>query len=194
YSKIASVLEHNQVTYEQAVKFLASVSNKLASQEELLNSIAKALYEYQDFGFRLYDLYGNANPVGETTQIVDLTEVLPDLNSDLLDDVSEKVFTFAEWYERFGDDSYPLKQRKSFTALSMKDKLEMVELMDQLLLQARKSVEYLDSLDHDKITPAYTWLIENKLDKIYPDLEDGNKRTLQCNVSLCQDTKSNFLR
>lgn len=179
YSKIASVLENNQITYEQAVQFLASVSNKLASQEELLNSIANALYEYQDFGFRLYDLYGKANPVGETSHIVDLNDVLTTLNRDLLDDVSEKVFTFAEWYERFGDDAYPLKQRKSFAALNMKDKLELIELMDQLILQARRSVEYLESLDHDKITPAYTWLVQNKLDKIYPDLEDGNKRTLQ---------------
>jgi len=179
YSKIASVLENNQVTYEQAVQFLASVSNKLASQEELLNSIANALYQYQDFGFRLYDLYGKANQVGETSHIVDLNDVLPTLNRDLLDDVSEKVFTFAEWYERFGDDAYPLKQRKSFAALNMKDKLELTELMDQLILQARSSVEYLESLDHERITPAYTWLVQNKLDKIYPDLEDGNKRTLQ---------------
>ncbi|WP_423409023.1 AAA domain-containing protein [Heyndrickxia sp. MSNUG] len=179
YSKISSVLEHNQISYEQAVQLLASVLNKLASQEELLNSIANAMYEYQDFGFRLYDLYGKANPVGETTQIVDLTDVLPSLNRDVLDDVSEKVFTFAEWYERFGDDTYPLKQRKSFGQLSMKDKLELIELMDQLIQMASKSVDYLESLDHEKITPAYTWLVQNKLDKIYPDLEDGNKRTLQ---------------
>ncbi|WP_404332293.1 AAA domain-containing protein [Mesobacillus maritimus] len=179
YSKISAVLEHNQVTYEQAVQFLASVSNKLSSQEELLNSIANALYEYQDFGFRLYDLYGKAKPVGETSQIVDLNDVLPSLNRDLLDDVSEKVFTYAEWYERFGDESYPLKQRKSFAAFSMKDKLELIELMDQLIGKARNSVDYLNSLDHEKITPAYTWLIQNKLDKIYPDLEEGNKRTLQ---------------
>ncbi|WP_144475468.1 AAA domain-containing protein [Cytobacillus oceanisediminis] len=179
YSKISTVLEHNQITYEQAVQFLASVSKKLASQEDLLNSIANSLYEYQDFGFRLYDLYGKANPVGETTQIVDLTDVLPSLNRDILDDVSEKVFTFAEWYERFGDDSYQLKKCKSFAELSMKDKLELIELMDQLILRARKSVEYLESLDHEKITPAYTWLVQNKLDKIYPDLEEANKRTLQ---------------
>lgn len=179
YSKIASVLEHNQITYEQAVQFLTSVSNKLASQEELLNSIANALYEYQEFGFRLYDLYGKATPVGETTQIVDLTEVLPALNRDILDDVSEKVYTYAEWYDRFGGDSFPLNQRKSFAAFSMKDKLELIEVMDQLIQQARNSVEYLNSLDHEKITPAYTWLVENKLDKIYPDLEGGNKRTLQ---------------
>ena len=60
YDKIAALLEHNQVSYEQAVNVLKSVSNKLASQEELLNSIANALYEYQDYGYRLYDLYGKS--------------------------------------------------------------------------------------------------------------------------------------
>ena len=48
YSKISAVLEQNQVTFEQSVNQLKSVSNKLQTQEELLNSIAKALYEYQE--------------------------------------------------------------------------------------------------------------------------------------------------
>lgn len=179
YNKIAVLLEHNQVSYEQAVNVLTSVSSKLASQEEMLNSFANALYEYQDYGYRLYDLYGKAHPVGETKQIIDLNDILANLNKDLLDDLSEKVFTYAEWYERFGDDSYPLKKRKSFAPLSMKNKLELVEIVNQLIQKAKKSVEYLESLDYEKITPAYTWLIENKLEKIYPDLDEGNKRTLQ---------------
>ncbi|MBM4764854.1 AAA domain-containing protein [Bacillus sp. B15-48] len=179
YSKIAALLEHNQVSYEQAVNVLTSVSNKLASQEELLNSIANALYEFQDYGYRLYDLYGKANPVGETKQMIDLTDLLASLNKDLLENISEKVYSYAEWYEPFGEDSYPLKMRKSFASLSMKNKLELIELMDQLIQKAKKSGEYLESLDYENITPAYTWLIETKLGKIYPDLDEMNKRTLQ---------------
>ena len=67
YSKISAVLEQNQVTFEQSVNQLKSVSNKLQTQEELLNSIAKALYEYQSFGYRLYDLYGLSKPGEETS-------------------------------------------------------------------------------------------------------------------------------
>ncbi|WP_409300305.1 AAA domain-containing protein [Peribacillus sp. SCS-155] len=179
YTKIESVLTQNQVSFEQAVSLLASTSSKLSAQEDLLNSIANALYEYQDFGLRLYDLYGLANPVGETTQIIELKEVIGAINKDSLDDISEKVYTYAEWYDRFGYDGYPLKIRKSYAQLNMKDKLEAVELLTELIAKAKTAVQYLNSLDHDQITPAYTWLIENKLDKIYPDLEDGQKRTLQ---------------
>ena len=179
YAKIESVLEKNEITSPEAVHLLESASNKLATQEELLNSIAEALYEFQDFGFRLYDLYGKATPVGDTTQIIDLNDVLPELNKDVLEDVSERVYTYAEWYERFGQEDYPLKKRKSLGNLTMKDKLEAVEQLDHIIQRAKNSVDYLNSLDHEKITPAYTWLIANKLDKIYLDLDDGNKRTLQ---------------
>ncbi|PFO03368.1 helicase [Bacillus sp. AFS076308] len=179
YAKVGAVLEQNQVSFENALNQLTSTSNKLSSQENLLNSIAQALYSYQDFGLRLYDLYGLAKAVEDTTQIIELNEVLQSLNKDLLVDISEKVYTFAEWYERFGDDDFPLKDRKTFANFNMKEKLEVIELLNDVIEKARKAVEYIDTLDHEKITPGYTWLIENKLDKIYPDLEDGNKRTLQ---------------
>jgi DNA replication protein DnaC len=82
YAKVGAVLEQNQVSFENAMNQLSSTSNKLSSQEEFLNSIASALYRYQDFGLRLYDLYGLAKPILETTQIVDLHEVLPSINKD----------------------------------------------------------------------------------------------------------------
>ncbi|MEH7303269.1 AAA domain-containing protein [Neobacillus drentensis] len=179
YAKVGAVLEQNQVCFENAINQLSSTSKKLSSQEELLNSIASALYSYQDFGLRLYDLYGLAKPVEESTQIIDLHEVLPALNKDVLDDISEKVYTYAEWFDLFGDEDFPLKERKTFANFIMKEKLEAIELLNDVIDKAKRAVEYIDSLDHEKITPGYTWLIESKLDKIYPDLEDGTKRTLQ---------------
>ncbi|WP_235846845.1 AAA domain-containing protein [Neobacillus soli] len=179
YAKVGAVLEQNKVSFENAINHLSSTSKKLSSQEALLNSIADALFNYQDFGLRLYDLYGLAKPIGETDQIVDLLEVLPALNKDILVDISEKVYTYAEWFDRFGDEDFPLKERKTFANFNMKEKLEAIELLNNTIDKAKKAVEYIDSLDHEKITPGYTWLIESKLDKIYPDLEDGTKRTLQ---------------
>ncbi|MFS0864333.1 AAA domain-containing protein [Fredinandcohnia sp. 179-A 10B2 NHS] len=179
YAKIVGLLENNQLSNQEVVNRLKSTSDKLSAQEDLLNSIANALYEYQEFGYRLYDLYGMASPIEETTQIIDLTAVLPELNKRELDDLSEGIYTYAEWYERFGGEDYPLKERKSFAALTMKDKLEAIELVNGLIEKAKKSTDYLNSLEHEKITPAYTWLIENKLDKVFPDLDDSSKRTLQ---------------
>jgi very-short-patch-repair endonuclease len=179
YTKLSSVLEQNEITFEEAVETLKSTSKKLQAQEDLLNTIAKALYERQPFGFRLYDLYGKANSVDETNQMIELNEIMPFLNADKLDDVSEKIYTYAEWYDRFGHDNYQLKERKSFANMDMKEKLQAIDLLDGVIAKARNSVSYLESLNHEKITPAYTWLVENKLDKVYPDLDDQNKRTLQ---------------
>ncbi|MDX5473919.1 MAG: AAA domain-containing protein [Bacillaceae bacterium] len=179
YAKLSTVLEQNEISYEEAVQQLASTSKRLQNQENLLNSIAKALYERQPFGLRLYDLYGLANSVGETTQIIDLSSVLSYLDKEKLDDMSEIIYTYAEWHERFGHEDYPLKNRKSFATMDMKEKLQAIELLNGVMKKAEKSVEYIHSLDQEKITPAYTWLVENKLDKVYPDLDDANKRTLQ---------------
>jgi very-short-patch-repair endonuclease len=179
YAKLSSVLEQNEITFEEAVETLKSTSKKLQAQEDLLNTIAKALYERQPFGFRLYDLYGKANSVDETNQMIELNVIMPILNADKLDDVSEKIYTYAEWYDRFGHDDYQLKERKSFANMDMKEKLQAIELLDGVIAKARNSVSYLESLNHEKITPAYTWLVENKLEKVYPDLDDQNKRTLQ---------------
>ncbi|MRX73380.1 DUF4011 domain-containing protein [Bacillus lacus] len=179
YTKLSSVLDQNEITHEEAVNMLASASNKLKNQEDLLNSIAKALYEQQAYGFRLYDLYGLANAVGETKQIIELSNILDSLNREELDNISESVYTYAEWYGQFGSEDYILKHRKSFASMDMKEKLQAIELLNGALEKARNSVSYLESLDHEKITPAYTWMIENKLDKVYPDLDDSNQRTLQ---------------
>ncbi|HVI21521.1 MAG TPA: AAA domain-containing protein, partial [Bacillus sp. (in: firmicutes)] len=179
YAQIGAVLDQNQVSFENARNHLSAVSNKLDTQEELLNSIAEALYEYQSFGLRLYDLYGMAKPVEDTNQLIDLNEILPSLNKDRLMDVSEKVYTYAEWFDRFGDSEYPLKERKTFANFNMKEKLEAIELLNDLINQAKEASKYLALLDHEKMTPAYIWLIEDKLDKIYPDLEDDHKSRLQ---------------
>ena len=147
YAQIEAVLDQNQVSFENARHQLSAVSNKLHTQEELLNSIAEALYEYQSFGLRLYDLYGMAKPVEDTNQMIDLNEILPSLNKDRLMDVSEKVYTYAEWFDRFCDSEYPLKERKTFANFNMKEKLEAIELLNDLIDQAKEASKYLDSLD-----------------------------------------------
>ena len=133
----------------------------------------------KSFGYRLYDLYGLAKPGEETSDIIDLTEILPTLNKDTIEDISEKVYSYAEWYDRFGYEDYLLKKRKTFAHFNMKEKLEAIELLNDIIARRKKQYEYLNSINHEKITPAYTWLIENKLDKIYPDLEEDNKKTIQ---------------
>lgn len=179
YNKIGSLIENNKILFEQSLQELRSTSKRMATHENLLNDIAKGLYENQDFGYRLYDLYGKATSLDNVTHMLNLKPILGELHKDVLDDIGEKIYSYAEWYERFGSEDYELKNRKSFAQFSMKDKIELEELLNHLIKKAKVSAEYLNSLDYKKITPAYTWLMENKLEKIYPDLEDDSKKTLQ---------------
>ncbi len=179
YSQIEKILNQPETLFDQAALELNEMSNRIASQEALLNSIAKTLFEYQPFGYRLYDLYARAKPMEETSSYLDLSKIMPELNKVLLENTLADLYTYGEWYERFGTEDYPLKMRKTFATMEMKDKLALIDTLNDVLSKAKKSVDYLNSLNHDKITPAYTWLVNNKIEKIYEDLDPTKKRTLQ---------------
>lgn len=179
YQKISTVLEHNEVKFAEAVEKLITVTSRLDNQEQLLNTIAKALYETQAYGYKLYELYGESKPITDSNKIISLNSVIDQLTRESLLDMAEAVYTYGEWFEKFGQESYPLRHRKSFVAFDMKAKLEAIEVLEALIQKAKKATDYIEALDIEKITPAYTWEIQNRLDKIYPDLDDNQKRTLQ---------------
>lgn len=179
YAKIQQILSQPEQLFAQAVQELEDTSKRIASHEDLLNRIAKALFEYQDFGYRLYDLYGNAKPMEEADMYVDLSDILPQLNKGVLEEALIAIYTYGEWYERFGGEDYPLRMRKSFAKLEMKEKLLATETLHMVLKRAKQSVHFINTLNHDKITPAYTWLVNSKIERIYEDLDSTRKRTLQ---------------
>lgn len=179
YQKISNVLEHNEVQFAEAVEKLITVTSRLDKQERLLNTIARALYETQPYGYKLYELYGESKPITDSNKVISLNTVIDRLTRDSLHEMAEAVYTYGEWYELFGQESYPLRHRKAFAAFDMKAKLKAIETLEALILKAKKAIDYIDALDIDSITPAYTWEIQNRLDKIYPDLDDSQKRTLQ---------------
>ena len=55
-------------------------------------------------------------------------------------DISEKVYTYAEWFDRFGDSDYPLKERKTFANFNMKEKLEAIELLNDINRSSERSI------------------------------------------------------
>ncbi|TSI02648.1 AAA domain-containing protein [Lysinibacillus sp. BW-2-10] len=179
YDKISTVLEHNEVRFAESVEQLMTVTSRVENQEQLLNTIAQALYETQAHGYKLYELYGESKPITDSNKIISLHNVIDRLTKESLRDMTEAVYTYGEWYEQFGQESYPLRHRKSFAAFDMKTKLVAIETLEALIEKAKKATAYIEALDIEKITPAYTWGIQHRLDKIYPDLEDSQKRTLQ---------------
>lgn len=161
-----------EVEYEQ-------LSQKIEKCEEELNAIARGLYETQPHGYRAYDLYGLGKPVNQQEVILNLTAVINDLNKNNLDDVLTTIFSYGNYYSRFGQKNYPLKDRKSFAKLEIKDRLTIVEILKKVIEKAEKSITYLEHFEQDEITPEYSWEVGGKLEKIYEDLNPQEKKTLQ---------------
>ncbi|UGB33111.1 AAA domain-containing protein [Metabacillus sp. B2-18] len=178
YKKLNTLLEDEKLASDHENE-LVQLSSKIEEYESKLNAIAKGLYEVQPHGYKAFDLYSLGKPINEIEVILELKEILHSLTKDNLDDVLMKIFSYGTYYSRFGSDDYPLKERKSFATLELKDRLTIVEILKNVIEKAKTSISYLNEFDQDDITPEYTWLINDKLEKIYDDLNPDEKRTLQ---------------
>ncbi|MEH7226088.1 AAA domain-containing protein [Bacillus sp. JJ1566] len=174
---------HNRLVKDEYAQDLEleyeQLSQKIEKCEDELNAIAKGLYETQPHGYRAYDLYGLGKPVKQQEVILNLTAIINDLNKSNLDDVLTTIFSYGNYFSRFGQDNYPLKDRKSFAMLEIKDRLTIVEILMKVIEKAEKSITFLEHFEQDEITPAYSWEVGGKLEKIYDDLNPQEKRTLQ---------------
>jgi hypothetical protein len=179
YAKINDTLSWTSSVSNDAKEDLMATSKKLEEQEYTLNNVAKGLHVKHHFGMTLYELYSIAKSTQDTFTYIDVDSIADTLQVEGLKEMLSRIHTYGEWFERFGKDTYPLKDRLSFAKFGMKDKAELVSKMDYLIKQTKKAEEYLFLLDDKEITPAYTWMIQEKLIKIQPDLEDEQSRTLQ---------------
>ncbi len=178
YGKLNQQLS-NEVSYKDLENELENLSARIVQTEEELDNIAQGLYEVQPHGYRAYDLYAIGKPAKEQGEIVELDQVLDELNKDNLNDVLIKIFSYGRYYSRFGAGDYPLKDRKSFGRLEMKDRVKIVELLDKVIQEAENSIGYLEHFEEKDITPAYSWEVDDKIAKIYDDLNEDDKKTLQ---------------
>lgn len=178
YKKINTRLTLDTNSDEIETKF-EHISEKIRKSEAELDAIAKGLYEVQPHGFRAFDLYGLGKPLTKQEVSLNLRDVLKALNKENFDDVLATIFSYGSNYERFGKESYPLIDRKSFSNLGIHDRQTIVEVLHKAMEQARKSSAFLDHFEQENITPEYSWEIGDKLDKIYQDLNPSEKKTLQ---------------
>ncbi|MDM5317198.1 AAA domain-containing protein [Fictibacillus sp. b24] len=178
YSRIHTLLDDDSVIHEYEHD-LIQLSRKIEQYEKELNSIAKGLYEVQSHGYKAYDLYGLGKPITEIEVILNLENILQSLNKDNFEDVLSKILSYGSFYGRFGGNNYPLKDRKTFNNLEIKDRQNLIEILNKVIEKANKSVEYLNTFEQEEITPEYTWLISDKLEKIYDDLNPEEKKSLQ---------------
>ncbi|MBM7679874.1 superfamily I DNA and/or RNA helicase [Pullulanibacillus pueri] len=166
--------------HEDLEQEFEDLSRKIENREAKLDAIAKGLYEVQPYGYRAFDLYGLGKPLSEQEVTLNLSSVLRALNKSNLDEVLMKIFSYGGYYSRFGQEDYPLKDRNSFAKLEIKDRLNIIEILKKAIDKAEESIAYLDHFERDEeITPEYSWGVNDKLSKIYDDLNPEEKKTLQ---------------
>ncbi|MFC4389065.1 AAA domain-containing protein [Gracilibacillus marinus] len=165
-------------SYQDTQKEFDQLSEKIIRTEEKLDKVAHALFEVQSHGFRAYDLFGLSKTAKEQDKIIQLQGILDNLNKHNLADILRKVGTYGRYYDVFGNDN-PVHDRKSFTDLELKDRITIIETLGKAINESEQSIRYLEHFDDEDITPAYSRQIDNKLGKIYDDLNVEDKKTLQ---------------
>jgi very-short-patch-repair endonuclease len=178
YQKLNQLLASNHSFTELQDRF-DDVSAKIAQTENELNIMARGLFEVQSHGYRAYDLYGIGKTAKEQEEIVNLSMVIDELNRYNLEDVLMKVLSYGRFHSRFGAEDYPLKNRKSFSNLEIKDRVKFIESLDKIIRDAEESSQHLSHFKNDNITPEYSWNVEGRIEKIYEDLTSKEKKTLQ---------------
>lgn len=179
YSKIVNLFQNMQNGENDTRREFEQISSKIEEREKHLNLIAKGLFEIQPHGYRAYDLYGQTKSLNNINNIIKMEELLDKLNKDNLEDILTTVYNYAEYFQRFGKQDYPLKHRISFENLEIKDKLSLVETIEAVIEKAKESVKYIEGFVEKDMTPEYSWLVSDKIEKIYDDLNPQQKKTLQ---------------
>lgn len=74
-------------------------------------------------------MYGRTQSAESSIIYISVDSVVNELNAETLEDVLATAYTYGEWYERFGKDTYPLKDRLSFANFGMKEKTDFTQKM-----------------------------------------------------------------
>ncbi|ENH97584.1 hypothetical protein J416_06218 [Gracilibacillus halophilus YIM-C55.5] len=177
YQKLNVLLNQNP-SYQDLDQAFEDLSEKIISTEDQLDKIAQALFEVQPHGYRAYDLYGLSKPAKEQDRMISLEGILQDIHKQNLSDILRKISTYGSYYETFGK-SHPISDRKSFSELEVKDRIQIIEILEKAIEEAEQSISHLNHFDDEAITPAYSQQIDRKLEKIYDDLHERDQKTLQ---------------
>ncbi|WP_035725617.1 DUF4011 domain-containing protein, partial [Gracilibacillus boraciitolerans] len=177
YQKLNVQLNRDH-SYQDLEHAFDQLSQKIISTEDQLDKIAKALFEVQPHGFRAYDLYGLSKTAKEQEKMIPLEGILEELNKQNLADILRKVSTYGSYYATFGKDN-PVADRKSFSDMEIKNRIQLIEILENAIKESEQSIKHLDHFNDEDITPAYSRQIDKKLEKIYDDLHTEGKKTLQ---------------
>lgn len=170
YTQIYHLLSWSKESLSDPTEQFESLCQRLEDQKAKLDAVQKGLYEPHRSGYHAHELYSRVQSHDQLKDVIDLSGFLNKLDRHSLEDVLQEVSTYASFYQRFGQRDYPLNKRQSFASLDHQSFTFIRERLDNIYRKAKKAEEYLRALHHPKITPAYTWLVSDRLEKVYSTL------------------------
>jgi very-short-patch-repair endonuclease len=181
YGKIAYLLSNTDDSQPRllSVDFLKSLSKQLQEKEQTLNAIMEGLHTPHASGYTAYQLYSLTKPLDQESKTIEVRDLLDRINRNNIEDILSKVYLYGEYFERFGKADYPLKNRRSFARLEWNDQTKIAETLESTYQKALQAQQQLDALDHERITPEYTWSVGEQLEKVISHLDDSKKNVLQ---------------
>lgn len=179
YHKIHSQIPEMTTHIQRKESSFRNMCKRLEDREQKLNEINRGLHERQAFGFSAYELYGRAKKRDQVIPTISVSDLAKGCHRDDLDDVLTTISMYGSYYQRFGKEDYPLRRRKSFANLEIQDQTLLIEQLELALDKADVAIQQLDQLGHEKMNPAYLWLVSDRLAKIYDDLDHKEMKTLQ---------------
>lgn len=134
YGKIASVIEKGLPRSSQDYDRISTEKYVLS---EKLNQIATSLHKERPFGKSLYYLYSKTK--WNQDQIIEVSDLLDDITYDDLRTQLIDLHTIIELMQKYDHPNYAWHKRKSFASFSAKHHLELKNVMQSFVDQARKA-------------------------------------------------------
>lgn len=175
YHKIHTQIPKRSLAVADQETSFRKLCKRLEEREQKLNQIYRGLHERGPFGFSAYELYGRAQKRDKEISLIPVSDLAGEVDRDNLDDLLTIISLYASYHQRFEKEDYPLRNRKSFAQLKIKDQAELLEKLDLTLEKATKAEELINQLGDKQITPSYLWQVNRKLAKIYNHLHSSKR-------------------
>ncbi|RAL26935.1 AAA domain-containing protein [Thermoflavimicrobium daqui] len=163
YQKIHQLITKFYSNIPNYEPFLRKLTEKIDEHEQKLNEVYKALHEVQAFGLSAYELYSQAKHIDSPILVSDIAY---SIHTSQLNKITQTISRYSNYYEKFSQERYVFKERRSFAGLTSTDFEQLNESLEVMIAKAKNSINKLDELNNPDITPQFLWSIAKKLEQI----------------------------
>lgn len=176
YQKIASVIERSIPTTTMDYTRISNEKHALAVK---LNQIASSLHEVRPFGKSLYYLYSKAKY--EQAEIFEVEDLLHNITYDDLEAHLVDLRTIIELKKKYDNRNYPWSKRKSFANFSIKQHLELSNVLDRMVTEIKQAIGIKTEI-HLLFEPVYYLENVHLLHELEVGIEGLKERSLHKHI------------